>query len=92
MTNVLSFPFEAPPGLELPLLGDLVICHPVVVREAREQDKSLIDHYAHMVVHGTLHLLGHDHIEDEEAEAWSRLMDEEFPEGCKAASFPSSRT
>ena len=72
-TNVLSFPFEAPPGLELPLLGDLVICHPVVVREAREQDKSLIDHYAHMVVHGTLHLLGHDHIEDEEADLMEGL-------------------
>lgn len=72
-TNVLSFPFESPPGVALPLLGDLVICHPVVVAEAAEQDKALADHYAHMVVHGTLHLLGHDHIEDEEAEAMERL-------------------
>ncbi|WP_108445927.1 rRNA maturation RNase YbeY [Halomonas denitrificans] len=66
-TNVLSFPFEGPPGIDLPLLGDLVICHPVVVREAREQDKSTPAHYAHMVIHGTLHLLGHDHIDDAEA-------------------------
>ncbi|WP_299316204.1 rRNA maturation RNase YbeY [uncultured Halomonas sp.] len=72
-TNVLSFPFESPPGVALPLLGDLVICHPVVVAEAAEQDKALRDHYAHMVVHGTLHLLGHDHIEEEEAEAMERL-------------------
>lgn len=72
-TNVLSFPFESPPGLTLPLLGDLVICHDVVSREAREQDKSLAAHYAHMVVHGTLHLLGHDHIEEEEAERMEDL-------------------
>lgn len=72
-TNVLSFPFEAPPGLDLPLLGDLVVCHPVVEREAMEQDKRLIDHYAHMVVHGTLHLLGHDHIEDDEAAVMENL-------------------
>ncbi|WP_373181905.1 rRNA maturation RNase YbeY [Halomonas campaniensis] len=72
-TNVLSFPFECPPGVTLPLLGDLVICHPVVAQEAAEQDKSLADHYAHMVVHGTLHLLGHDHLEDEEAEAMEQL-------------------
>lgn len=72
-TNVLSFPFESPPGMDLPLLGDLVICHPVVVAEAAEQDKALTDHYAHMVVHGTLHLLGHDHVEDDEAEAMEQL-------------------
>lgn len=72
-TNVLSFPFENPPGVSLPLLGDLVICHPVVVAEAAEQDKSLHDHYAHMVVHGTLHLLGYDHLEDDEAEAMEAL-------------------
>ena len=67
-TNVLSFPFEAPPGLELPLLGDLVICRQVVEHEAQEQGKPLMAHWAHMVVHGSLHLLGYDHIEDEEAE------------------------
>ncbi|MBB3143467.1 rRNA maturation RNase YbeY [Halomonas organivorans] len=72
-TNVLSFPFECPPGVPLPLLGDLVICHSVVIAEARAQDKTVGDHYAHMVVHGTLHLLGHDHIEDDEAEAMEAL-------------------
>ncbi|MDX1267674.1 MAG: rRNA maturation RNase YbeY, partial [Oceanisphaera sp.] len=67
-TNVLSFPFEAPPGIELPLLGDLVICRQVVEREAAEQHKPLLDHWAHMVIHGCLHLLGFDHIKDDEAE------------------------
>lgn len=67
-TNVLSFPFESPPGIELPLLGDLVICHAVVAQEASEQGKLLEHHYAHMVVHGTLHLMGYDHIDDQEAE------------------------
>ncbi len=60
-TNVLSFPFEAPPGVTLSLLGDIVICAPVVRREAHAQSKSLSAHWAHMVVHGVLHLLGHDH-------------------------------
>lgn len=68
-TNVLSFPFENPPGMTLPLLGDLVICHTVVAREAEEQHKTLEHHYAHMVIHGTLHLLGYDHMDDDEAEA-----------------------
>ena len=72
-TNVLSFPFEAPPGLELPLLGDLVICRQVVEREAKEQGKPLMAHWAHMVVHGSLHLLGYAHIEDEEAEDMEAL-------------------
>ena len=72
-TNVLSFPFEAPPGLELPLLGDLVICRQVVEAEAVEQGKPLMAHWAHMVVHGSLHLLGYDHIEDEEAEEMEQL-------------------
>ncbi len=72
-TNVLSFPFEAPPEIELPLLGDLVICASVVENEAREQDKPLEAHWAHMVVHGCLHLLGYDHIEDEEAEKMESL-------------------
>jgi len=67
-TNVLSFPFQCPPGIELPLLGDLVICAPVVATEAAEQHKSLHDHWAHMVVHGCLHLLGFDHINDDDAE------------------------
>ncbi len=72
-TNVLSFPFDAPPGIELNLLGDLVICAPVVEREAQEQGKQEIAHWAHLVVHGTLHLLGFDHIEDEEAEEMEAL-------------------
>ncbi len=72
-TNVLSFPFEAPPGIELNLLGDLVICAPIVEREALDQSKSEISHWAHMVVHGTLHLMGYDHIEDDEAEVMESL-------------------
>lgn len=68
-TNVLSFPFQQPPGIEeLPLLGDLVICAQVVAREAAEQNKSLDAHWAHMVVHGCLHLLGFDHITEDEAQ------------------------
>ena len=65
---MLSFPFQCPPGIELPLLGDLVICAPVVTNEAAEQGKALTAHWAHMVVHGSLHLLGFDHINDDDAE------------------------
>ena len=63
-----DFPFECPPEVKLNLLGDLVICREVVEREAKEQNKTLAEHYAHMTVHGCLHLLGYDHITDEEAE------------------------
>ena len=66
-TNVLSFPFEAPPPVESDLLGDLLICAPAVAREAHEQGKPAAAHWAHMVVHGSLHLLGYDH--ETEAEA-----------------------
>jgi probable rRNA maturation factor len=66
-TNVLSFPYEAE-ALSEPVLGDLVICAPVVAREAAEQGKEPHAHWAHMVVHGVLHLLGHDHIQEDEAE------------------------
>ncbi|WGL18479.1 rRNA maturation RNase YbeY [Microbulbifer bruguierae] len=72
-TNVLSFPADIPPELGLPLLGDLVICAPVVAIEAEQQHKALSAHWAHMVVHGTLHLLGYDHIEDDEAELMENL-------------------
>lgn len=72
-TNVLSFPFEAPPEVELPLLGDLVICATVVEQEAIEQNKPLNAHWAHMVIHGCLHLLGYDHIIDEEADEMESL-------------------
>ena len=72
-TNVLSFPFEQPPGMQLPLLGDLVVCQNVVEKEASEQNKILLHHWAHLIVHGTLHLLGFDHIEDDEAELMESL-------------------
>ncbi|WP_434926966.1 rRNA maturation RNase YbeY [Shewanella sp. HL-SH8] len=72
-TNVLSFPFEAPAEIDLPLLGDLIICVDVVEKEAQQQDKSLEAHWAHMVIHGCLHLLGYDHIIDEEAEEMESL-------------------
>ncbi|MCW0201490.1 rRNA maturation RNase YbeY [Rhodanobacter thiooxydans] len=72
-TNVLSFPAELPPGVKLPLIGDLAICAPVVLREATEQGKSPRDHWAHLTVHGVLHLLGYDHIEEAEAEAMEAL-------------------
>ncbi len=66
-TNVLSFPFEAPPQVRSHHIGDLVICAPVVEREAREQGKPAAAHWAHMVVHGLLHLLGYDHQNGDEA-------------------------
>ena len=76
-TNVLSFPAEVPEGLpknvKFPLLGDLVICAPVVAREATEQGKPLKDHYAHLTVHGVLHLLGWDHEDAREAECMEQL-------------------
>jgi len=73
-TNVLSFPADVPDDmLDIPLLGDLVICAPVVEREAREQHKALDAHWAHLVMHGCLHLLGYDHIEDDEAEEMEAL-------------------
>ncbi len=60
-TNVLAFPYEAPPGLASDILGDVVICAAVVRREAAQQNKALRAHWAHMVVHGILHLRGFDH-------------------------------
>ena len=78
-TNVLSFPAEIaegvkmPKGVKMPLLGDLVICAPVVAREAKEQHKPAVAHYAHLTVHGVLHLLGWDHDDDKEAEAMEQL-------------------
>ena len=72
-TNVLSFPFEVLEGIELPLLGDLVICRQVMEREAKEQQISLASHWAHLAVHGTLHLLGYDHIEEAKAEEMEGL-------------------
>ena len=67
-TNILSFPFDCPDEVELNLLGDLVICAPVVEREAKQQGKQSQAHWAHMLVHGVLHLLGYDHIKEHDAE------------------------
>ncbi|KZY70981.1 rRNA maturation RNase YbeY [Oleiphilus sp. HI0071] len=72
-TNVLSFPFEAPEHIELDLLGDLIICAQVVNAEAKEQNKDEKSHWAHMTVHGVLHLLGYDHIDDIEADEMEGL-------------------
>ena len=76
-TNVLSFPAERPPGLpknaKFPLLGDLVLCAPVVASEAAAQGKPLAAHYAHLTVHGCLHLLGWDHDDDADAQAMEQL-------------------
>ena len=78
-TNVLSFPADVaegvklPKGVRMPLLGDLVICAPVVAKEAKEQGKALNDHYAHLTVHGALHLLGWDHEDEREAECMEKL-------------------
>jgi len=63
-TNVLSFPFEPPADVPLPLLGDLVICAPLVAQEALAQGKTARAHWAHLVVHGVLHLRGYDHLDD----------------------------
>jgi len=71
-TNVLSFPFEAPPEVESALLGDIVICAPVVLREAVVQGKTPEAHWAHLVAHGVLHLLGYDH-DETHAEAMESL-------------------
>ncbi len=78
-TNVLSFPGELPEGVKLPkgvtlpLMGDIVLCAPVVAREAAEQAKPALHHYAHLTVHGVLHLLGMDHQDEREAECMERL-------------------
>lgn len=72
-TNVLSFPGELPTDIPEIYLGDLVICAPVVNEEANTQCKSLTSHWAHLTVHGTLHLLGYDHIEDLQAEHMEAL-------------------
>jgi probable rRNA maturation factor len=72
-TNVLSFPVELPEGVTLPLLGDLVICAPVVAKEAQQQGKPLAAHYAHLTIHGVLHLLGLDHENPREADAMEQI-------------------
>ena len=72
-TNVLAFPFEDDDNVELTLLGDLVICAQIVATEARQQAKTVLEHWAHMVIHGVLHLQGYDHINKEQAEEMERL-------------------
>lgn len=72
-TNVLSFPAELPPGVPVPLLGDIVLCAPVIAAEAAAQGKPLRDHHAHLTVHGVLHLLGHGHDDDTAAAAMEAL-------------------
>ena len=72
-TNILSFPYEAMPGVETNLLGDLIICSDVVQAEAITQNKSLEQHMSHLLVHGVLHLLGYDHVTDEQAEIMEQL-------------------
>ncbi|UCC55187.1 MAG: rRNA maturation RNase YbeY [Gammaproteobacteria bacterium] len=72
-TNVLAFPYQPLPGVESGLLGDIVICVPVVAREAVAQGKSLEEHWAHIIIHGVLHLLGHEHKEAEEAGRMEQL-------------------
>jgi len=68
-TNVLTFVLNDSP----PLAGDLVLCAPVIAREAREQRKSLTAHYAHLTIHGVLHLQGYDHADDRQAQAMETL-------------------
>lgn len=67
-TNVLSFPYEPTPGVASRYLGDIVICAPVVEAEANSYDKPILAMWAHMVIHGTLHLLGYDHENEADAE------------------------
>ena len=75
-TNVLSFPapedMPLPPGEPRPL-GDIVLASGVVCREAEDQRKTLHDHAAHLIIHGVLHLLGHDHDDENEAAAMEQL-------------------
>ncbi|MBV1871648.1 MAG: rRNA maturation RNase YbeY, partial [Gammaproteobacteria bacterium] len=72
-TNVLSFAYEQTPEFHVPLLGDLVICAPVVIHEANVQGKQVETHWAHMTIHGVLHLLGYDHIQQQDAEKMEQL-------------------
>jgi probable rRNA maturation factor len=78
-TNVLSFPADLaegvtlPKGVVMPLMGDILLCAPVIAREAAEQGKSTTHHYAHLTVHGVLHLLGMDHADEREAEYMEQL-------------------
>lgn len=72
-TNVLSFPSKLPPAIQIRHLGDMILCAQIINQEALEQSKASADHWAHMVVHGTLHLLGYDHQREEEAQLMESL-------------------
>ena len=72
-TNVLSFPMQSPEEIDMHLLGDIVLCASVIKKESAEQSKTELSHWAHMVVHGMLHLQGYDHIENDEAETMEQL-------------------
>jgi probable rRNA maturation factor len=72
-TNVLSFPMESPAEIDVSLLGDIVLCAPVIRQEAEQQSRSEVSHWAHMVVHGMLHLQGYDHIDNDDAEQMEKL-------------------
>lgn len=95
-TNVLSFPADLPAELDIPLLGDIVICAPVVRTEAQQQGKSETAHWAHMTIHGTLHLLGYDHIDEDEAaimEALESAILNKLDYGCPySANLPGERS
>ncbi len=72
-TNVLSFPMQSPAEIDVRMLGDIVLCAPVIKQEAKQQSKSEKSHWAHMMVHGMLHLQGYDHIANDEAEEMEQL-------------------
>ena len=76
-TNVLSFPFETPEIFQqhqqINILGDIFICAPIIELEAQQQNKKLVEHWAHMLVHGVLHLLGYDHIDSDDAKKMEEI-------------------
>ena len=72
-TNVLSFPSDLPIEIDESILGDVVICTEVVTQEAKVQEKTFDNHLLHMAIHGTLHLLGYDHIKESEAQEMEAL-------------------
>ena len=72
-TNVLAFPIDNSLDLDTDSLGDIAICHEVVLKEAKEQNKEVCDHMAHIFIHGVLHLLGHDHQQEGQAEIMENL-------------------
>ena len=83
-TNVLAFPADLPEGIEHPLLGDIVVCPAVVNREAAEQHKTHAQHWMHILVHGCLHLLGYDHIDD----AGAQLMEARERQILSSVGYP----